>query len=322
MKSIKITGYGKYIPENIFTNDQMAEIVDTSDDWISSRTGIKTRAFAKNENTSDLCIKAGAKAIEQGNVNPLDIELVLVATMSPDYIAPSTAALVASALGCVNAFAFDISAACSGFVFAMSTAQKYIVSGMYNKVLVIGGEVLSKTLNFEDRGTCVLFGDGAAAFCFSRTMEYKFYDEILRTDGGKGEAITCYSMKNNNYISGNVPDEKYMAMDGKAVFNFVTKEVPKNILSILHRNSIDESSIKYFIPHQANSRLISTLTKRIGFSKDKTYVNIDRYGNTSAASIPIALVELLEAGRIEEGDKILLVGFGAGLTWGSIIFEY
>lgn len=319
---MKISSFGKYIPSKKVTNDDLTKFVDTSDEWIFERTGISTRCFAENENTSDIAAKVGEEIIKRGNINPEDIEVIIVCTMSPDYIAPSTAAIVASKLGAINAFAYDLSAACSGFVFGLSTAQKYIASGMYNNVLLIGAEVLSKGLDFSDRSTCVLFGDGGGGVFLTSTVEDKFYAEKLHTDGSKGIAITSYFMPNNNPFSMDILEDKYMKMDGKSVFNFVTRTVPKSVISFLEDNNINPEEIEFFVPHQANKRLIDTMAEKMSFPYERIAINLNKYGNTSAASIPIGLCELLEEGKIKNNDKILMTGYGAGLTWGSIVLSY
>lgn len=322
MINVKISSFGKYIPPLKVSNDDLVRFVDTSDEWIQNRTGIGCRHFAVNENTSDIAIKVGKEIVKNGNIDPTTIEVVIVCTMTPDYMTPSTAAIVASNIGSKNAFAFDLSAACSGFIFGLSTAQKYIASGMYKNVLLIGAEVLSKGLDFNDRSTCVLFGDGGGGIFLEKSEDEKLYLEKIHTDGNRGKSITSYSMVNNNPFSEKNHDYKFLKMEGKEVFNFVTKTVTRSISDFLVDNNIDTNTIRYFIPHQANKRLIDIMGNRLSIPKEKIFINLQKYGNTSAGSIPIGLCELIEENKINTNDKILLTGYGGGLTWGSILFSF
>jgi 3-oxoacyl-[acyl-carrier-protein] synthase-3 len=310
-------------PEAVVTNDDLSKVVDTNDEWISSRTGIKERRISTGQTTSDICIGAGKKLLENSGVNPLDIDLIIVATLTPDYATPNTACLVQGALGCDNALAFDVSAACSGFVYAMSIANKFVQSGAYKKALVFGAEILSKITDWNDRSTCVLFGDGGGGVLIEATEEKcGVLAEDLHSLGKDAMALTANELKPVNLLS--KPDEenkKYISMDGRAIFNFATKKVRHSIEAVLEKSALAIDDIKYVVPHQANYRIIEVLAKKLGAPVEKFYMNLEHYGNTSAGSIPLALGEMFEKGLLEKGDKIIISGFGGGLTWGSMLIE-
>lgn len=320
----KITATGACVPDMVITNDDMAKIVDTSDEWISSRSGIRRRHFSQGENTSDIAAKAAEMIIKKAGINPLDIELLIVATVSADYTTPSTSCLVQSKIGAENAVAFDIGAACSGFIFGLSIADKYIKSGIYKNAVVIGAEVLSKYLDFEDRGTCVLFGDGAAGVLLQATEERTgILAEEIGSDGAEGMALTGgFSPAGNafNHIEKTAKRDLYM--DGRAIFDFATRNVPKSVKKLLDNAQFNADDLDFVLPHQANSRIVEIISRKLKVPMDKFYMNMDEYGNTSSASIPIALNEMTEKGLIKSGDIGVLTGFGAGLTWGSMLVKF
>ncbi len=323
MYSSRIVYTGSYVPERIVTNDELSKLVDTNDEWISSRTGIKKRHVSEGENASDFATKTANAIIKRGNINPLDIELIIVATVSSDYSTPSTACVVQANIGAKNAVAFDITAACSGFVYALSVADKFIKTGVYKNVMVIGTEVLSKLTDWTDRTTCVLFGDGSAGAFVERSESGGIIAEDIGSDGEKGMSLTANHILPSNAFNGMEKEApSCINMDGKAVFQFATRQVPKSINKIIEETKISIDDIKYVVPHQANYRIIEVISRKTGIPMDKFYINIENYANTSSATIPIALDEMVQAGMLERGDKILITGFGGGLTWGSMLIEW
>lgn len=322
MYESKIAAFAKYVPENVVTNDDLSKIVETSDEWIFSRTGIKERRISLSENTSVLCAKAAEKAILKAGLSPEDIELIIVATMSSDFATPSAACVVQKLIGAKNAFAFDVSAACSGFIFALSSADKFIKTGAHKNALVIGGETLSKTVDWSDRGTCVLFGDGAGACVITQGNGRGIIAEDLHSDGEKYQSLTAsYNPVCNAFCENSDDGLKWLKMDGREIFNFATRKVPENINNVLKKANLSLDDIKYIVPHQANSRIVEIIAKKLKLPMDRFFINMNKYGNTSAASIPIALSEMFEQGLLEEKDIIIITGFGGGLTWGSSIIE-
>ena len=317
---IKYTG--AYVPEKVITNNDLEKIVDTNDEWILSRTGIGQRHVSVGENTSDIAAKTAKNIIEKGNINPKDIDLIVVGTVSSDYITPSTACLVQAAIEADNAVAFDVNAACSGFVFGLSVADKFIKSNVYKNALVIGAEVLSKHVDWSDRGTCVLFGDGAAGAYIERSEETGILAENMGSNGSKGLSLTGGKCNPTNAFNDvEKATDIFLSMDGKAVFDFATRQIPKSVAKLMEDNNITESDIKYVLPHQANERIVQVISKKLKIPMEKFYLNMFYYGNTSAASIPIALNEMFEKGMLQEGDKIIVTGFGGGLTWSSMLIE-
>jgi 3-oxoacyl-[acyl-carrier-protein] synthase-3 len=307
----------------VVTNDDLSKIVETNDEWISSRTGIKERRVSTGQTTSQLCIGAGKKLLEETGTDPLDVDLIIVATLTPDYATPSTACLVQGELGCDNALCFDVSAACSGFVYAMSIANKFIRSGEYKKVLVFGAEILSKITDWSDRSTCVLFGDGGGGALIEATEEpCGVLAEDMHSKGKDAMSLTAneFLPQNFKYTPENEA-ARYINMDGRAIFSFATKNVRVSINNVLEKANLTIDDIKYVVPHQANYRIIEVLAKKLGTTMDKFYMNLDKYGNTSAGSIPLALGEMYDKGLLEKGDKIIISGFGGGLTWGSMLIE-
>ncbi len=300
----------------------LSQYVDTSDEWIRSRSGIEKRHFSEGENTSDIAAKAALDILKNGNINPLDIDLIIVATVSPDYTTPSTACLVQSKIGASHAVAFDLSAACSGFIFSVSVADKFIKTGVYRNALVIGAEVLSKHLNFKDRSTCVLFGDGAGGVFLEKAEEGGILAEEMGSDGGRGMSLTCAEKKASHiFNSAQAAEDSFLHMDGRAIFDFATRQTPKCILHLLEKSGVSIEQLKYVIPHQANARIVEIISRKTKIPLEKFYMNISEYSNTSAATIPIALNEMMQKGFLQAGDYILMAGFGGGLTWGGLLIK-
>ena len=317
----RIAGIGAYVPETIVTNDDLAKIVETSDEWISSRTGIRERRISTKEGTSDLAAEAARRALEAAGVKPEELDLIILGTSSPDCNYPSGACEVQAKIGAVNAAAFDISAACSGFIFAMNIVQGFFKSGIYQTALIIGAETLSKVVDWDDRSTCVLFGDGAGAAVL-KNEESGIIDMLMGSDGTKGEALKCTSRSLGNFLTGERPELGFMTMDGQEVFRFAVKRVPESIESLIKRNQTAKEDIRYYILHQANERIVEAVARRLKEPMDKFPMIIEKYGNTSTASIPLLLNDMVKKGMLEAGDKIILSGFGAGMTWGAVLLEW
>ena len=325
--SVRITGWGMYAPERVLTNADLEKLVDTSDEWIRTRTGIRERhVAAAHESTATLAAIAGKRAIAVAGLEPDDIDLILVGTLTPDYWMPATAVLVKEAIGNRTAVAFDVMAACSGFVYAYGTADAFIRSGQYRNVLVIGAELLTRFLDFTDRNTCILFGDGAGAVVLSASDEPGggMAGMELTTDPDGAYMIWLPSGGSVSPPSGGTiaRGEHYVRMEGKETYRFATKTLATSALTAIRRAGWDPDEVDLFIPHQANVRIIESVAKGLGLPMDKMYVNVDRYGNTSAASVPIALSEAVDAGRIKVGDKVVIVAFGAGFTSGAAAIEW
>lgn len=316
----RIIGTGSGLPEHIVTNDYLSTVVDTSDEWIKERTGIRERRISKGETTSDLASKAAKQALESAGMSGEQIELILVATFTADSHMPSTACMVQQEIKAVNAVCFDISAACTGFVYALSCAYAYIQAGMYKNALVIGAETISKTVDWTDRGTCVLFGDGAGAVVV-QADESGQMTFVQGSDGSKGGVLTYKGKGLNNLLTKSEDNNSYIYMDGQEVFKFAVKKVPECMEQLFDKTNTDIDEIKYFCLHQANKRIIHSVAKRLKQPEEKFPINLDKYGNTSAASIPILLDELYRDNRIQKGDKIVISGFGGGLTWGAALIE-
>ncbi len=326
MYSVGITGVGSYVPEKILSNYDLEKMVDTSDEWIRTRTGIVERRIAdKDMATSDLATRAAKKAIEDANISPEDIDLIVVATVTPDMAFPSTACIVQKNLGAEKAAAFDISVGCAGFLYGLAVGGNFVQTGMYNTVLVIGSELLSKIIDWEDRNTCVLFGDGAGACILERCEEGKgilAYD--LGADGFDGHFLTQPAGGSRRPASLETVENKLhtVHMNGKEVFKFAVRAMEKASITALEKADISLDEIDFLIPHQANIRIINSAAKRLKLSKDKVYVNLDKYGNASSASIPIAIDEAKKQELIKKDDIVLLVAFGAGLTWASVLLKW
>ena len=321
MMTTRIVGTGAYVPEQIATNDDLARIVETNDEWIRSRTGIGERRIATTETHSYMAAQAAKQALDQAGIAPEDVDLILLATSSPDYCFPNGACEIQEQIGAVNAAGYDISAACTGFVFALNTAHAFIQAGIYRTALVVGADVLSKLLDWTDRGTCVLFGDGAGAVVV-QAADRGVIGVKMHSDGTKGGVLTCGSRTNGNFLLGKKPELGYMTMDGQEVFKFAVKKVPEIIKELLEENRTSLEEIRYFVLHQANYRIIESVAKRLKADISKFPANMERYGNTSGGSIPLLLDEMNRKGMLAPGDKIVLSGFGAGLTWGATLVEW
>lgn len=317
----RIVGTGSSVPVHKVTNEDLSRVVETNDEWISSRTGIKERRIAGEESTVSMSVSAAKKALEDAGTAPQDLDLIIVATCSPDYFFPNTACCVQEAVGAVNAVAFDLSAACSGFLFGLNTIQAYMKAGIYKKALLIGAETMSKLIDWEDRGTCVLFGDGAGAAVI-QAEETGMIDMVQYSDGQQGPVLTCKARETSNFLFPNEQKADHIYMEGQPVFKFAVKKVPECIKALLDKTGTPNEEIKYYVLHQANSRIIDSVAKRMKEPEEKFPMNLHFYGNTSAASIPILLDEMNRKGMLERGDKIILAGFGAGLTWGASLLEW
>lgn len=323
MYEVKILSTGSYTPENIVKNEDLSKIVDTNDEWISTRTGIRERRISIGENTSEIATKAAERALEASGLSPEEIDLIILATASPDCFVPSTACIVQDKLGAVNATCFDISAACTGFIYGISIATQFIKTGQSKNVLVIGAEVLSKILNWEDRNTCVLFGDGAGAAILQRSDERGIISQFTGSDGSGAKHLFCDTIPvKNPYTKEITAIQDTLTMNGKEVFKFAVKVIPYCINKVLEQSEYNLDDIDYIVPHQANEKIIDLAVKKLGADKSKFYVNLDKYGNTSGASIPIALDEMNKKGLLKKGQKIIIVGFGGGLTFGAQLIEW
>ncbi len=325
MYNSKIVAFDSCIAAKTVTNDDLSKLVETSDEWIASRTGIKQRYISDDKNTSELCSETAVKLLKKSNISPQELDLIIVATTSPDYLTPSTACIVQGMIGASNACAYDINAACSGFVFALITAEKFIRCGVYKNIMILGAETLSKLIDWTDRNTCVLFGDGAGGVIISSSgADGKSFilAEDMHADGLHWHAITGGELPLcNTFANAPKKDGHFIKMNGREVFSFATRSVPKSINIVLEKAGLGFDDIKYIVPHQANARIIEIVAKKLGLSMDKFYLNTDKFGNTSAASIPLALSEMSGAKLLNSGDKIILSGFGGGFTWGSVIIE-
>jgi len=317
----KMTSIGAYVPEKILTNKDLEKIVDTDDEWITKRTGIKTRHIAESEVTSDLAYKAALDALKNASMDAKEIDMIILATISPDYFTmPSTACVVADKLGIVRP-AVDIAAACTGFIYALAQAKAFIESGMYKNILIIGAETISKIVDWKDRATCVLFGDGAGAAIISATENKKeaIVDVDINADGkyqdylitpGRGVKYGCAT------------DKIWLEMKGNETFKVAVKTLSQSVRDILNRNNITSDDIDWFVPHQANYRIIDAVARAINMPKEKSVLTVQKYGNTSSASIPMAINEMVKMGKIQKGDLMLLDAFGGGFTWGSALVPF
>ena len=321
MAFAKITQVAHYSPTQVISNQDLSERMDTSDEWIASRTGIRKRHISQTETTSDLAAEVANRLLKKSGLAAEQLDFIFVATISPDSMMPSTAARVQAKVGADKAFAFDVTAACSGFVFALATAEKFIRSGQYKRGLVIGSETLSKVIDWEDRTTAVLFGDGAGGVLLESSEQQTFLAESLYTDGSRGEVLQSSFVGLSSPYSNKEVDHKYLSMDGRAVFDFAIRDVAKSIQSLLATAPVAVDEIDYFFLHQANDRILDKIAKKIGVPREKLPANMMEYGNTSAASIPILLSECVDQGliKLDGSQTILLSGFGGGLTWGSLL---
>lgn len=324
-KKAGILGVGSYVPETIIDNFYFEKMMDTSDEWIKTRTGISQRRYAsENEVTSDLSTKAALKAIECASLTAKDIDLIIVATSTPDMVFPSTACLVQKNIGASNAAAFDISAACSGFMYAMTIAKQFVDTKTYKNILVIGSEVMSRVLDYSDRTTSILFGDGAGAVVIGNVECGGILSTYLGSDGNGADSLNIPAGGSKLPATQSTIDNNLhsIKMDGKDVYKFAVRIMGEASLKALEMANLTTSDIDCLIPHQANTRIIDASAKRLKLDKDKVFVNLDKYGNMSAASVPVALDEAFRQGKIKKGDNIVLVGFGGGLTWGASVINW
>ena len=313
----RIIGTGSCVPSTCWDNDKLAEMVDTSDEWIRERTGIAQRYISvAGENTVTLSSEAAKRALENAGVSAEEIDLLIVATLTPKNLVPCTACEVQSIIGAGNATCFDLNAACTGFLMALNTAQAYLGQGIYRTVLIVGAETLSNIVDWNDRNTCVLFGDGAGAAVL-RAESTERYAQVTHSVGSKGSVLTCASVHGKNE-----ENNGYVSMDGSEVFKFAVSTVPKAINELLDAEGLQEEDVDYFVLHQANARIIQSVAKRMASSIEKFPTNMERYGNTSAASIAILLDELNRSGRLQRGNRIVLAGFGGGLSYGASLLTW
>lgn len=322
MTATRITGTGSHVPERIVTNQQMAAWVDTSDEWITTRTGINERHITEGANTSAFASEAARKAMESAAIRPEEIDLVVVATVSPDRFTPTVSCLVQSNLGLKNATCFDLWAGCTGFVFALMTASNLLQSGQFSKALVIGAECLTKLTDWQDRRTCVLFGDGAGAVVVETGEEQGLIKHVTGSDGTRSDVLTIEGPPVNNPLCQNADLNHFIQMEGTEVFKFAVKAIPDSIHEVLAGSGFSLEDVDYVVPHQANNRIIEYVANHLKAPSEKFYANISRFGNTSAASIPIALDEMNRSGLLKKGMRLITVGFGGGLTWGANLFRW
>jgi 3-oxoacyl-[acyl-carrier-protein] synthase-3 len=322
-----ITGHGSFAPAKLLTNDQIAEMMDTSDEWITTRTGIKVRHITTdNESTALLATEAAKRALAQAKLDAQDLELIIVATITPEMVFPSTASFVQRALKAKNAWVFDLAAACSGFVYGLSIVQQFLESGRLNNALVIGAETLTKITDWTDRASCVLFGDGAGAVVLQGSADGRkgILYSTMHSDGNRWEALNCQAYGSRHPVSRELDDQKkvYMQIKGREVYQQAIRRIVETVKNCLEVCDLSLDEVKMLISHQMNARIIESAAKRLNLPDEKVFININEYGNTSAASVPIAFDECVRTGKIERGDIIVLVAFGAGLTWGANVIEF
>jgi 3-oxoacyl-[acyl-carrier-protein] synthase-3 len=316
---VTITGLGAYVPERAITNDELAELVDTSDEWIVERTGIHERRIAaETQALSDLALPAVEQALEQAGSDGKDVDLLIVATVTPDMMFPSTAAILADRLGAADAAAYDLSAGCTGFMYALAQAYGMLAGGLARRALVVGGDVLSRILDWTDRSTLVLFGDGAGAVVLEASEDAGFLAFELGADGAGGEHLWLPGSGSRRFED---PD-RLVKMNGREVFKFATRVLVSSAEAVLDRGGVSIQDIDVYVPHQANVRIIDHATKKLGIPSERVVINVDRYGNTSSGSIPLALAEAQADGRLRPGNLVLMTGMGAGLTWGSALMRW
>jgi len=329
--SAVITGYGSYAPPGILTNEDLAKMVDTSDEWINTRTGIKSRHICgEKESTADLATEAAKNALAVAKLKPEQLDVIIVATITPEMVFPSTACFVQRNLGAKNAWAFDLMAACSGFIYGMSILQQFLESGRFRNALVIGAETLTKITNYKDRTSCILFGDGAGAVVLEARpiVEGQPKNGIIYTtmyaDGSNWETLNCQAYGSRNPISRPLdnPDKVYMQIKGREVYQMAVRRIVETITECLERCNLTIDDIKMVVSHQMNARIIESAAKRLQLPPEKYFINITEYGNTSAASVPLAFDQVICEGKIKRGDIVILVAFGAGLTWGAAVVRF
>lgn len=321
-----ITGWGMFVPEPVLTNNDLAKIIDTNDEWIRDHTGIRERHIAREtEFPSTLAVEASLKALAMANLAPTELDLIICATSSPEYIFPATACLIQDQIGATKAGAFDLLAACSGFIFAANMAAQAIRSGSIKNALVIGSETLSRFVDWKDRNTCILFGDGAGAFVLQASEKPGgILSAVMHSDGSGADSLTLLGGGSHHPATELTLHEgkHFMQMDGKAIFRFATRVMGRAVIEALEATGMTTNDVQWIIPHQANFRIIETAAKYLKMPLDKFVINMEYYGNTSTASIPIATVEAVQKGQLKPGDKVVFVGFGAGLTWGAMVVEW
>ncbi len=322
-----ITGYGSFAPEKTLTNDELAKMVDTSDEWITTRTGIKVRHITtEKESTSFLATEAAKIALAQAKLKARDVELIIVATITPEMVFPSTASFVQKALKAKKSWVFDLAAACSGFIYGLSIIQQFIESGRHKNALLIGAETLTKITDWTDRKSCILFGDGAGAMVLERgdTKDSGILYSTLHSDGDCWEALNCQAYGSRHPAKTNLDDPKkiFMQINGRQVYQQAIRRIVETVTNCLEHCNLTMDDISMMISHQMNARIIESASKRLNIPREKVFVNINEYGNTSAASVPIAFDECVRKGKIKRGDIIILVAFGAGLTWGANIIKF
>jgi len=324
-RGARISALGVHVPERVLTNEEIGQFVDTSDEWITTRTGIRERRIARvDEAASDLGEIAARRCLESANLAPTDVDLVIVATISPDHVMPATASIVAERIGATKAGAFDVQAGCTGFVYGLAVATAFVSANMFTNVLVVGAEALSKMVDWEDRSTCVLFGDGAGAILVQPTDNGSIFSFDLGNDGAGADKLLIPAGGSRLPATHATVDAHAhtMHMTGSEVFKFATRIVVESCQKVLRDANLSVADVDLFVPHQANIRIIESVARRLGFSDSQVYANLDRYGNTSCASIPLCLHEASASGRLKNGDTLLLAGFGAGLTWGSCLTKW
>ena len=325
VRGARISALGVHVPERVLTNDEISQFLDTSDEWILTRTGIRERRIARvDEAASDLGEVAARRCLQSVDFDPLDLDLVIVTTISPDHIMPATASIVADRIGATKAGAFDVQAGCTGFVYGLAIATAFISANIYQNVLVIGAEVLSKMVDWEDRGTCVLFGDGAGAVLVQATDNGSIFSFDLGNDGSGASYLNVPAGGSRQPASYDTVRQHghAMHMTGSEVFKFAARTVVGSCEKVLGDADLSVEDVDLFVPHQANIRIIEIAARRLGFTEAQVFANLDRYGNTSCASIPICLHEASQNGRLKKGDMLLMAGFGAGLTWGSCLTKW
>ena len=318
--AIGITGVGCFVPDRVLTNDDLSELVETSDEWITERTGIKERRVADpDQAASDLALPAARQALEAARLDPADVDLVVVATVTPDMFFPSTGSLLASALGADDAAAYDLSAGCTGFMYALAQAYGALAGGLAQNAVVVGTETLSKIINWQDRSTCVLFGDGAGAVVLENVRDGGFLGFELGSDGEGGKDLSIPAGGSRNPSTAQTVEQElhFLRMNGREVYKFATRVLVSSAEKLLEEVGVTVEDIDLYIPHQANKRIIDHAARNLGIPEEKIFVNLQKYGNTSSASIPLCLAEAVKAGRLEKGTRVLMTGMGAGLTWGS-----
>ncbi|HEY8407993.1 MAG TPA: beta-ketoacyl-ACP synthase III [Gaiellaceae bacterium] len=317
--NVTVTGLGVHVPDRVVSNDELSQHVETSDEWIRERTGIRERRMAAPEEAlSDVSLPAARDALAQAGIEGKDVDLLIVATVTPDMAFPSTAALLADELGATQAAAYDLSAGCTGFVYALAQAYGMVATGLSRRALVVGGDLLSRILDWKDRSTLVLFGDGAGAVVLEPAADPGFLGFELGADGGGGESLWLPGSGSRVFEN---PD-RYVKMNGREVFKFATRVLVQSAIDVLERCGASVDDVDVYVPHQANVRIIDYAAKKLGFPQEKVVINVDRYGNTSSGSIPLALADAVEDGRLRAGQLVLMTGMGAGLTWGSALMRW